>query len=108
MASLWCNRKGGSRGFSMSFDNGVGLSVIWGYGSYSSNYEYWGENDDVPDTSWSAEVMLLVNGKACFEPKGWVEPERVANLLAMLANAPDKDAAIKVWKDATGQEEVEE
>lgn len=90
------------RRVAFTFKNGAGLSVIWGRGSYSDNRNV--DESDVPDHCVNAEVMLLIDGECCFNPIGWVEPERVANLLAMLANAPDKYAAIRAWKEATEQE----
>ena len=106
MQGFFVERESIFRRVAMTFKNGAGLSAIWGYGSYSDNRD--ADDQAVPDSCANAEVMLLIDGSCRFSPIGWVEPERVANLLAMLANAPDKDAAIKLWKDATGQEEVEE
>lgn len=90
----------------LMFKNGAGLSAIWGYGSYSDNRHV--DDQAVPDYCPNAEIMLMIDGKCKFSPIGWVEPERVANLLAILANAPDKESAIKLWKEATKQEEEEE
>lgn len=91
------------RRVAFTFKNGAGLSVIWGRGSYSDNRN--ADDFDVPDHCVNAEVMLLIDGKCCFNPIGWVEPEHVAILLAMLASAPDKESAIKLWKEATKQTE---
>lgn len=88
--------------FQIKFSNGVGVSVIWGAGSYSDNHDAFMKDGQLDQTklmgtdlepceSTTAEVMITVDpsGKAVRfieahhgqNPAGYLTPEQVIDIL---------------------------
>ena len=60
----WKNGYSDNRGFHLTFDNHVTVSVQWGAGNYCSNKRYMfpeHREEHIPDDSMTAEVAVWVN-----------------------------------------------
>ena len=82
------------RGFHMTFANGHTVSVQFGFGTYSSNKKAGGigDKDEVPYTAETAEVAAWDNNGNWLrlgkhdDVAGWVEPDRLAEIIADVAS----------------------
>jgi hypothetical protein len=69
------------KGFSMTFDNGWTVSVQWGAGTYSSNYD--AEFDDkVPCNATVVEIGIKGPKEGDdWEVDGWLSSDKIARLI---------------------------
>ena len=85
-----------NKGFNMSFENGISISVQWGVGNYcdrkdgcdyseSMNGEFWeATSAEIMITSNSDENVVLDNGDVV---AGWLSTDTVAKLIHMCSTA---------------------
>jgi hypothetical protein len=74
-----------NKGFTITFDNGVTVSVQFGYGNYcEKRFE---KDSPFNHTSKDAEVLAWdKDDNELISPQGWQSPEQVLNLLNHFAN----------------------
>lgn len=90
------------KGFQITFENGLTVSVQWGAGNYCEN-QYCGdfyhtkdeESRDAEVAVWSSERWLNANNFVsdeeapwCNDVVGWLTPEQVVDLLMRVKNYP--------------------
>lgn len=90
-----------NKGFQLTFENGLTISVQWGTGNYCENRSFTTQyNSEMEQQIWSSENAEIAiwdkyNNWYNFESdtvKGWVTPDEVANWISKVSQ----------WKDISG------
>ena len=100
------------KGFHITFENGLTVSVQWGAGNYCDNRESWDFSHMKDMESSTAEVAVWSNGNGrwlnannflseedadwCDDVVGWLTPAQVVDLLVRVKDYPaDKIGELK-------------
>jgi len=89
------------KGFHLTFENGLTISVQWGYGNYCSNKSYrWGEEEVLAKEGFfdatTAEIAVWDESGTWMrfehdQVKGWVTSDEVADYITKVKNATSID-----------------
>lgn len=91
------------KGFRLTFENGLTISVQWGYGNYCSNNSHkWDEQEVLVKKGffdsitaeiavWDADDTWLRFGNDHDQVKGWVTADQVADYITKVKNATSID-----------------